>query len=154
MTAFNRSVYMLLTMGLLILAGNTAYPVFLRFSIWMMRVASPRNDRWKDFQDTLKFLLDHPRRCYTNLLPSKHTWFLLLTLFVLNGIDTVGFIVLNVSNSPSKDLACFLNPYKTPDRQPRDHETRSRHRIHRWALPSLCRPSGGIRGRPNLIPSH
>lgn len=36
MTAFQRSYYMLLTMSLLILAGNTLAPVFLRAIVWTM----------------------------------------------------------------------------------------------------------------------
>lgn len=75
MTAFNKAIYMLLTMSLLILAGNTCYPIFLRLIVWTMYRILPENEKWSDSRDTLKFLLDHPRRCYTNLFPSPHTWY-------------------------------------------------------------------------------
>ncbi|KKA21189.1 hypothetical protein T310_4790 [Rasamsonia emersonii CBS 393.64] len=74
---FENSIYLLITMGLLILAGNTCE---------------------RDLRETLTFLLDHPRRCYTTLFPSKHTWWLLCSVIVLNGIDWVAFEVLNHDN--------------------------------------------------------
>lgn len=49
-------------------------------------------------KSTISFLLDHPRRCYTTLFPSTHTWWLLGTLIVLNGTDWVAFEILNVSS--------------------------------------------------------
>lgn len=96
MTAFQRAIYLLITMGLLILAGNTMYPVFLRWIVLAIRYVLPRNEDWSDLRNTLQFLLDHPRRCYTNLFAAQHTWWLLLSVFVLNGIDTVMFVILNV----------------------------------------------------------
>lgn len=56
----------------------------------------PQNEKWQADRDTLRFLLDHPRRCYTNLFPQKHTWWLALALIVLNGLDWSMFEVLNV----------------------------------------------------------
>jgi len=98
MTAFQTSIYLLLTMGLLILAGNTMYPVFLRWIILAIHFLLPRSEEWSDARVTLQFLLDHPRRCYTNLFPAKHTWWLVGSVFVLNGVDTIMFVVLNVRN--------------------------------------------------------
>lgn len=105
MTAFQRSYYMLITMGLLILAGNTCYPIFLRIIVWTMlkcaeRIARerPMGDPWQERVATLKFLLDHPRRCYTNLFPSQHTWWLGLSVFMLNGMDWLFFEILNIGN--------------------------------------------------------
>lgn len=57
----------------------------------------PNHEYFDQFRDTLTFLLDHPRRSYTTLFPSAHTWWLLLSVIVLNGIDWVAFEVLNVS---------------------------------------------------------
>ena len=96
MTAFQRAIYLLLTMSLLILAGNTMYPIFLRWIVLSIRYLLPRNDEWSDARETLQFLLDHPRRCYTNLFPAKHTWWLLCSVFVLDGVDTIMFVILNV----------------------------------------------------------
>jgi len=97
MTAFQTSYYMLLTMGFMILAGNTCYPIFLRLSIWSILKLMPKSESWNERRSTLRFLLDHPRRCYTNLFPSKHTWWLVSAVFVLNGTDWAAFEILNAS---------------------------------------------------------
>ena len=104
MVAFQTADYMLITMGLLILAGNTCYPVFLRAILWTMWRFTPDSDRFHDHKVTLRFLLDHPRRCYTNLFPSTHTWWLLGTIVSLNGIDWIAFEVLNVGNNAVTSL--------------------------------------------------
>ncbi|KAI6995489.1 TrkH-domain-containing protein [Hortaea werneckii] len=107
MVAFQRSYYMLLTMGLLILAGNTCFPIFLRFIIWTMwkAIENPfaaerwfKGEQWDERRRTLRFLLDHPRRCFTNLFPSQHTWWLLLSVITLNVVDWAAFEILNINN--------------------------------------------------------
>ncbi|KAF2189164.1 TrkH-domain-containing protein [Zopfia rhizophila CBS 207.26] len=45
--AFQTSVYMLITMGLLILAGNTCYPIFLRLIVWTFLKLSSNEMRWE-----------------------------------------------------------------------------------------------------------
>lgn len=95
-------------MGLMILAGNTCYPVFLRLIIWTLLRSLPDNEKFLECRTTLRFLLDHPRRCYTNLFPSRHTWWLLATLVVLNGTDWTAFEVLNVSRAAYRSLSASL----------------------------------------------
>ncbi|MCJ1309621.1 hypothetical protein MMC25_003281 [Agyrium rufum] len=104
MVAFQTSIYMLVTMGFLILAGNTCYPVFLRLILWTMYKLLPDQPGWQERRQTLRFLLDHPRRCYTTLFPSGHTWWLLLTLVILNGTDWLAFEILNLGNPLTKTL--------------------------------------------------
>ncbi|KPI34680.1 Low-affinity potassium transport protein [Cyphellophora attinorum] len=99
-TALQTSYYCLLTLSLLILAGNTCFPPFLRLILWTMKKAipktsSPRLQKWKT---VLTFILDHPRRVYTNLFPAKHTWWLVFSLVLLNGIDWIAFEVLSIGN--------------------------------------------------------
>lgn len=84
-------------MSLFILAGNTGYPIFLRTAVWALWKILPDNEQWKEDRLTLRFLLDHPRRVYTNLFPSRHTWWLAASLVVLNGIDWMFFELLSVS---------------------------------------------------------
>jgi potassium uptake Trk family protein len=100
MTAFQTGYYLLITMGFLILAGNTCYPVFLRLIVWTMLKIVERfeGEAWTERAATLRFLLDHPRRCYTNLFPAQHTWWLLLMVITLNGIYWAAFEVLNIGN--------------------------------------------------------
>lgn len=104
MVAFQTSIYMLLTMSLLILAGNTCYPIFLRLIVWTLLKLLPDNGEWEDYRKTLQFLLEHPRRCYTNMFPSQHTWWLLLAVIFLNGSDWVAFEVLNIGNKAIESL--------------------------------------------------
>src|SRR5699024_9193156 len=50
--------------------------------------------KWEE----LKFLLDHPRRCFTLLFPSKANWWLFWVLIGLNGIDLIFFIILDLND--------------------------------------------------------
>ncbi|TKA61557.1 hypothetical protein B0A49_07272, partial [Cryomyces minteri] len=92
------------TMSLLILAGNTCYPIFLRLIVWTFLKLTPNTAAWKEQRITLRFLLDHPRRCYTNLFPSQHTWWLLTAVITLNGVDWAAFGILNIGNSALQPL--------------------------------------------------
>jgi Trk-type K+ transport system membrane component len=89
-------------MGIMILAGNTAYPLFLRFILWsllkLLNLLYPSDLQYSDHKATLRFVLRYPRRVYTNLFPSAPTWWLLATVVILNGIDWAAFEVLNIGN--------------------------------------------------------
>ncbi|KAL5342457.1 cation transport protein-domain-containing protein [Aspergillus crustosus] len=104
MTALQTDAYPLITMGLMILAGNTLYPCFLRLIVWTMRKLIPIQPAWKTWEVTLDFILDHPRRVYTNLFPARHTWYLLATVIIFNGIDWAGFEVLAIENKEIEGL--------------------------------------------------
>lgn len=41
---------------------------------------------------------------YTNLFPVRHTWYLLGTIIILNGIDWAGFEVLAIGNKEIETL--------------------------------------------------
>ncbi|KIW34523.1 uncharacterized protein PV07_01299 [Cladophialophora immunda] len=99
--ALNRSYYCLLTLSLLILAGNTLFPPFLRGILWTFKKLIPEDSPSPDWQRrrrTIQFCLDHPRRVYTNLFPSAATWWLVASVVVLNTVDWVAFELLNIGN--------------------------------------------------------
>ncbi|SPQ25925.1 4b2883d1-b4c5-4ca8-903d-02b5c5ab7d1a [Thermothielavioides terrestris] len=101
MIPFQNSYFVLITMGLMILAGNTAYPIFLRLIIWSLLkllTAATREDDFCGLKDTLRFILQYPRRVYTNLFPARPTWWLLFMLILLNSVDWVCFELLNLGN--------------------------------------------------------
>ncbi|KAK4442869.1 cation transport protein-domain-containing protein [Podospora aff. communis PSN243] len=101
MIPFQQAYYVLITMGLLILAGNTAYPLFLRLIIWTMWKSLElftKEHAFCDTKSTLEFILKYPRRVYTNLFPSRPTWWLFFMVILLNGTDWVLFEVLNIGN--------------------------------------------------------
>ncbi|KDQ62090.1 hypothetical protein JAAARDRAFT_448748 [Jaapia argillacea MUCL 33604] len=95
MIPFQTAYPMIFFIILCILAGNTAFPIFLRFMIWVMTRCAPQHSR---FRETLHFLLDHPRRCFIYLFPSRQTWFLLIVLIILNCTDWFFFLILDIGN--------------------------------------------------------
>ncbi|CAE6440813.1 unnamed protein product [Rhizoctonia solani] len=93
MVPFQTAYPMVIIIFFMILAGNTAFPIFLRFFIWLLsKVVGKRS------HETLSFLLDHPRRCFTLLFPSHQTWFLLIVLVTMVITDWVSFMVLDIGN--------------------------------------------------------
>jgi len=90
---FQTAYPLLIFMVWLALAGNTGFPIFLRFCIWINYKLTPQGSKWRE---TLHFLLDHPRRCFIYLFPSRQTWFLLTVLVMLNFTDWFFFLLLNI----------------------------------------------------------
>jgi len=83
----------LLTCGFLTVAGNTQFPIFLRFFIWATAKVLPKQSR---LRQTLKFLLHHPRRCFIYLFPSKQTWYLFAIQFLIDTALWILFLILNL----------------------------------------------------------
>ncbi|KAI1929098.1 hypothetical protein LOZ65_001852 [Ophidiomyces ophidiicola] len=94
MVRFRDSTFPMLWMTFLIYIGNTAYPCMLRLTIWIAFKLAPEGSAIKE---PLNFLLDHPRRCYTMLFPSKVTWVLFASLVVINGFDVILFLILDLN---------------------------------------------------------
>ncbi|KJZ70104.1 hypothetical protein HIM_10507 [Hirsutella minnesotensis 3608] len=101
MISFRDAQWPMFIMSFLAFAGNTLYPVFLRLLIWIMsKLASCKSS----IHEPLSFLLNHPRRCYTLLFPSRPTWILFSIIFILNFIDTMLIIVLDLDNPEVSSL--------------------------------------------------
>ncbi|MCJ1403412.1 low affinity potassium transporter [Xylographa trunciseda] len=93
--SFQLAVLPLLLGTILIIIGNTGFPCMLRLIIWSITKLIPEDSGlWEE----LKFLLDHPRRCFTLLFPSEATWWLFWILVLLNGIDLVFFVILDIGD--------------------------------------------------------
>lgn len=131
MNSFNMAAWPLLSMSFLIIIGNTGFPVMLRFIIWVSSIVVPRGTGlWEE----LKFLLDHPRRCFTLLFPSGATWWLFWLLVLLNGIDLIFFIILDVSLLSSQDT--LLGDANTPSvGQWSRYRATGRFPCPRWLVP-------------------
>lgn len=95
MMTFKDATWPMIIMTLLAFAGNTCYPVFLRLIIWISSKFVPPESVTGE---TLRFLLDHPRRCYTLLFPSRPTWVLFGIVVLLNLIDVTLIITLDLGN--------------------------------------------------------
>lgn len=101
MVPFQRAYPMVILVSFLILAGNTSFPIFLRFLIWMLSKLVPKKTR---FGETLHFLLDHPRRCFIYLFPSHQTWFLLTIVLLLTITDWFFFLILDIGNPVIEEI--------------------------------------------------
>ncbi|EHA55645.1 hypothetical protein MGG_07233 [Pyricularia oryzae 70-15] len=101
MVPFNQAYFVLATMGAMILAGNTAYPVFLRLVLWaalgLLRLASS-DAVLPDLKTALAYALKHPRRVHPHLYPPRQTWWLAGSVVVLNAVMWVAFELLNLGN--------------------------------------------------------
>lgn len=113
MISFASAVFPLLLMSFLIIIGNTGFPCMLRFVIWVASKVVPHGTGlWEE----LRFLLDHPRRCFTLLFPKAATWWLFAILVILNGVDLIFYIILDVSVQTPYELlpncvySCLLPP--------------------------------------------
>jgi potassium uptake Trk family protein len=95
MVSFRDASWPMVLLTFLAFAGNTCYPIILRFILWAMQKTAPRRS---SLREPLQFLLDHPRRCYTLLFPRNVTWILFGILFVMNFIDALLIVVLDLSN--------------------------------------------------------
>lgn len=95
-----RSYMILFPLMLLIVVGNTGFPVMLRFVIWVLSRCAPKTSR---MYETLKFLLDHPRRCYLYLFPSYNTWFLFAVVLSLTLLDWLLILVCDLELRHSFD---------------------------------------------------
>ncbi|KAJ7594901.1 cation transport protein-domain-containing protein [Mycena floridula] len=102
MVPFQKAYPMIVVMGFLVLAGNTCFPIFLRFTIWILSKLVPAKSR---ISETLHFLLDHPRRCFIYLFPSHQTWFLLTIVLTLNLTDWFFFMVLDIGNPAIESIS-------------------------------------------------
>ncbi|TVY41475.1 Low-affinity potassium transport protein [Lachnellula subtilissima] len=101
MLSFAGAIWPLLLMSFLIIIGNTGFPIMLRIIIWVTSKYVPKDSGiWEE----LKFLLDHPRRCFTLLFPSQATWWLFWILVILNAVDLLFFVVLDLGNTVVTDL--------------------------------------------------
>ncbi len=100
MVRFRDAVFPLLLLTVLALAGETLYPVLLRFSIWAASRVAPSRLR-----GPLRYLLDHPRRCYTLLFPGGTTWVILTIAAALNLGVALLIVVLDLHSAEVAGLA-------------------------------------------------
>ncbi|PGH09818.1 hypothetical protein GX51_00505 [Blastomyces parvus] len=95
MISFYDAIFPLLLLTFLIIIGNTGFPCMLRFIIWVLSHLVPTGSpAWEE----LRFLLDHPRRCFTLLFPRAATWWLFGVLVLLNVVDLIFFIILDLND--------------------------------------------------------
>ena len=96
LVSFRGFYLILIVAAALTYAGNTQFPIFLRFGLWLTQKCLPDNSRLKH---TLRFLLHHPRRCFIWLFPARETWILFAIQWSIEFILWFCFEVLNIGLS-------------------------------------------------------
>ncbi|KAI1375491.1 TrkH-domain-containing protein [Hypoxylon crocopeplum] len=120
MIPYGSAYFVLIVMGVMILAGNTAWYVQKTCPFLIFITGFPRRLTWNvavkvlklvtypqdlvEWKETLEYILKYPRRVYTNLFPSRQTYWLVFMLFMLNGTDWVAFEMLNLGNSTLEQI--------------------------------------------------
>jgi Trk-type K+ transport system membrane component len=84
----------------LIVTNANSYPIILRSFLWLLHQVVSTNEERRDTTDTIQFILNYPRRVYTNIFPSAHTWWLLFVLIFFTAIDWASFELLNARILP------------------------------------------------------
>lgn len=92
LTQFNSQILPLIFYGLMILAGNNAYPIFMRgilriTEFILRRCGSPMASHFHK-------VLAAPRSFVTHLFPASRTWLLLLLLIIFIGFQTIMMVAL------------------------------------------------------------
>eukprot|EP00727_Mastigamoeba_balamuthi_P009914 m51a1_g5545 putative cation transport domain containing protein (803) ;mRNA; r:485928-489516 len=103
---FNEDWVVLCVLTLLIAAGNTCLPIFLRFIVWAARNVSSQRHLPKSRQ-SLRYILVNPTRCHTHLFPGIHTKLLLGVFFVLTLASTFAYVAFEGSRASSAQTWYF-----------------------------------------------
>lgn len=100
--AFDNDAFVLTIVTILSLAGNAAFPAFLRATVYfcsfMLKICVDDDDYtvWKEAFD---FILKYPRRLYMMMFPAKAN-FVFVTMFsTIAVMDWVLLLVLSIGNS-------------------------------------------------------
>lgn len=100
--AFSNDAFVLSVVTLLSLAGNAAYPAFLRATVhitkFMVKLAVDEDD-WAVWEEAFDFILKYPRRLYMLMFPAKANWVFIGIFSSIAIIDWVLLIVLSLGNS-------------------------------------------------------
>lgn len=100
--AFDNDAFVLTIVTILSLAGNAAFPAFLRATVYfcslVLKVAD-RDDEYTVWQEAFDFILKYPRRLYMMMFPAKAN-FVFVTMFsAIAVMDWVLLLVLSIGNS-------------------------------------------------------
>jgi len=89
---FHQDRLILLIMSLLIMSGNTLYPVFLRWFLWLCSKIARDKAPYTN-------LLANPRIYFTHLFPAKQTWILCLSWAIITALQMIFFLWFDSDNT-------------------------------------------------------
>ncbi|KAJ0344326.1 hypothetical protein KNSL1_009438 [Colletotrichum chrysophilum] len=153
--AFDNDAFVLTIVTILSLAGNAAFPAFLRATVYFCRfvlkicVDEDEHVVWKEAFD---FILKYPRRLYMMMFPAKAN-FVFVTMFsTIAVMDWVLLVVLSIGNSAIEaypvgkrvGLALFqaLGIYTTEPEKPEDPDATANESTDEL-LPTFAEPAFG-----------
>lgn len=100
--AFDNDAFVLTIVTILSLAGNAAFPAFLRATVYFcsfMLKISVDDDDYLVWKEAFEFILKYPRRLYMMMFPAKAN-FVFVTMFsTIAVMDWVLLLVLSIGNS-------------------------------------------------------
>ncbi|KAK4505853.1 hypothetical protein PRZ48_003818 [Zasmidium cellare] len=91
---------------ILAFAGSSGYPMVLHLGLKVW-------SRFKAQDQGLRYLLAHPRRCYTLLFSARDTGILLGIILSLIGVDCLVILLLDLSNAALTHYSAGVNNTKT-----------------------------------------
>ncbi|KAJ3027061.1 low affinity potassium transporter, partial [Rhizophlyctis rosea] len=109
---FGNAVGFLTVLCFLILCGNTAFPIFLRWWIWGL-------ERWYLWRGDVNrgrvyhYLLKYPRRCFTHLFDRRQTYLLLGALIILNLLQFGCSLGLDFSDPAFEGVSRFAHFFQS-----------------------------------------
>lgn len=100
--AFDNDAFVLTIVSILSLAGNAAFPAFLRATVYfcsfMLKISVDDED-YTVWKEAFEFILKYPRRLYMMMFPAKAN-FVFVTMFsAIAVMDWVLLLVLSIGNS-------------------------------------------------------
>ncbi|KAG8160329.1 hypothetical protein KVR01_009865 [Diaporthe batatas] len=100
--AFDNDAFVLTIVTILSLAGNAAFPAFLRATVYfcslVLKVAD-RDDEYTVWQEAFDFILKYPRRLYMMMFPAKANLVFVTLFSAIAVMDWVLLLVLSIGNS-------------------------------------------------------
>ncbi|KAL8375636.1 hypothetical protein RB595_006964 [Gaeumannomyces hyphopodioides] len=116
--AFNRDPFVLTIVTILSLAGNAAFPAFVRGIVYVCRLAfkygivryGPAGHDYGAWEEAFDFVLKYPRRLFMLMFPSRQNLVFVGFFSTLVAVNWVGLVVLNIGNSQFDDTP---NPART-----------------------------------------
>lgn len=101
-SAFDGDAFVLTVVTILALAGNYAFPAFIRVTVFLFRYILKRTtdeDEYIHWKDALDFILKYPRRLFMLMFPSRANWVFVGICTSLAALNWVLLLILSIGNS-------------------------------------------------------
>lgn len=100
--AFDGDAFVLTVVTVLALAGNYAFPAFIRITVFLCSFILKRttdDDEYSHWKDALDFILKYPRRLFMLMFPSRANLVFVAICTTLGMLNWVLLLILSIGNS-------------------------------------------------------